>query len=179
MAAPRGLSQPPTSFIGFWRQGIHRVPFLTWQHQDNHTAHPTHPNPHQTPTETTPTGMTPQDPARNSGQVGHRCSRSLCSSQPANQPPAARQLETTHHPCTPEQEDKELAGGPARKPSPAVLAGCHHQPTISGLLLAAAPTLTAGDAPWELNSVRGHPPDPTPLPTHHPRRTPKLPAPGW
>jgi hypothetical protein len=37
LAAPRGLSQPPTSFIGFWRQGIHRVPFLTWQHQDNNT----------------------------------------------------------------------------------------------------------------------------------------------
>jgi hypothetical protein len=32
LAAPRGLSQPPTSFIGFWRQGIHRVPLVTWQH---------------------------------------------------------------------------------------------------------------------------------------------------
>ena len=31
LAAPRGLSQPPTSFIGFWRLGIHRVPFVTWQ----------------------------------------------------------------------------------------------------------------------------------------------------
>ena len=27
-AAPRGLSQPPTSFIGSWRQGIHPVPFV-------------------------------------------------------------------------------------------------------------------------------------------------------
>jgi hypothetical protein len=36
LAAPRGLSQPPTSFIGFWRQGIHRVPFLTWQHSTQH-----------------------------------------------------------------------------------------------------------------------------------------------
>ena len=34
LAAPRGLSQPPTSFIGFWRLGIHRVPFVTWQLQD-------------------------------------------------------------------------------------------------------------------------------------------------
>ena len=33
LAAPRGLSQPPTSFIGFWRLGIHRVPFVTWQLQ--------------------------------------------------------------------------------------------------------------------------------------------------
>ena len=28
-AAPLGLSQPPTSFIGSWCQGIHRVPLLT------------------------------------------------------------------------------------------------------------------------------------------------------
>src|SRR5690606_35783427 len=28
-AAPRGLSQPPTSFIGSWCQGIHRVPLIT------------------------------------------------------------------------------------------------------------------------------------------------------
>ena len=30
LAAPRGLSQPPTSFIGSWCQGIHRVPLITW-----------------------------------------------------------------------------------------------------------------------------------------------------
>ena len=29
-AAPRGLSQPPTSFFGSWCQGIHRAPFITW-----------------------------------------------------------------------------------------------------------------------------------------------------
>jgi hypothetical protein len=29
LAAPRGLSQPATSFIGFQRQGIHLVPFTT------------------------------------------------------------------------------------------------------------------------------------------------------
>ena len=28
-AAPRGLSQPPTSFFGFWCQGIRRAPLLT------------------------------------------------------------------------------------------------------------------------------------------------------
>ena len=30
LAAPQGLSQPPTSFIGSWCQGIHRMPLLTW-----------------------------------------------------------------------------------------------------------------------------------------------------
>ena len=29
-AAPRGFSQPPTSFIGFRRQGIHRWLFVAW-----------------------------------------------------------------------------------------------------------------------------------------------------
>ncbi len=33
-AAPRGLSQPPTSFIGIWRQGIHRWLFVAWNLQD-------------------------------------------------------------------------------------------------------------------------------------------------
>ena len=28
-APPRGLSQPPTSFLGSWRQGIHRTPFIS------------------------------------------------------------------------------------------------------------------------------------------------------
>jgi hypothetical protein len=28
-ATPRGLSQPSTSFIAFWCQGIHRVPFVS------------------------------------------------------------------------------------------------------------------------------------------------------
>ena len=30
LPAPRGLSQAPTSFIGSWCQGIHRVPLETW-----------------------------------------------------------------------------------------------------------------------------------------------------
>ena len=41
LTAPRGLSQPPTSFIGSWCPGIHRVPLTTWPHK----------NPTQTPPE--------------------------------------------------------------------------------------------------------------------------------
>jgi hypothetical protein len=33
-AAPRGFSQPPTSFIGFRRQGIHRWLFVAWKFKD-------------------------------------------------------------------------------------------------------------------------------------------------
>jgi hypothetical protein len=31
-AASRGFSQPPTSFIGIWRQGIHRWLFVAWEY---------------------------------------------------------------------------------------------------------------------------------------------------
>src|SRR5690348_8907295 len=37
LTAPRGLSQPPTSFIGSWCQGIHRAPLKTWPHKKPHT----------------------------------------------------------------------------------------------------------------------------------------------
>jgi hypothetical protein len=30
LTTPRGLSRPPTSFIGSWCQGIHRAPLQTW-----------------------------------------------------------------------------------------------------------------------------------------------------
>ena len=33
-AAPRSFSQPPTSFIGFRRQGIHRWLFVAWRIKD-------------------------------------------------------------------------------------------------------------------------------------------------
>jgi hypothetical protein len=39
LPAPRGLSQVPTSFIGSWCQGIHRVPLLTWQSTDDARVH--------------------------------------------------------------------------------------------------------------------------------------------
>ena len=56
LTAPRGLSRPPTSFIGSWCQGIHRAPLKTWpqmlastmqfsnnQHSRKHTPFPENP----------------------------------------------------------------------------------------------------------------------------------------
>ncbi len=40
LTAPRGLSQPPTSFIGSWCQGIHRAPLTTWPHKKTHPTTP-------------------------------------------------------------------------------------------------------------------------------------------
>ena len=45
LTAPRGISQPPTSFIGSSRQGIHRAPLHTYHTQ----------NPHRTPHRTNET----------------------------------------------------------------------------------------------------------------------------
>ena len=55
LTAPRGLSQPPTSFIGSQCQGIHHAPLLTYKtqkpiieiaHQRTTTTTPTPPIPH-------------------------------------------------------------------------------------------------------------------------------------
>ena len=47
LAAPRGLSQPPTSFIGSWCPGIHRAPLPTWPHNNPpHMPHRTQPAGH-------------------------------------------------------------------------------------------------------------------------------------
>ena len=69
LTAPRGLSQPPTSFIGSWCPGIHRVPLTTWPHTK------------------TPHNRARKD-TRRAGlqelfidQESKRCSRPLCSSQ--------------------------------------------------------------------------------------------------
>lgn len=50
LTAPRGISQPPTSFIGPWYQGIHHVPYITWPQRCSHPLYSS-----QTTTEKTPT----------------------------------------------------------------------------------------------------------------------------
>src|SRR5437016_6477116 len=46
LTAPRGLSRPPTSFIGSWYQGIHHAPLPTYTPDTPHTPPPTH-TPHK------------------------------------------------------------------------------------------------------------------------------------
>ena len=53
LTAPRGLSQPPTSFIGSWCQGIHRAPLQTWPQRCSRplcSSQTTHGKPPPTPT---------------------------------------------------------------------------------------------------------------------------------
>jgi hypothetical protein len=67
LTAPRGLSQPPTSFIGSWCPGIHRVPLTTW--------------PHKNPTQPPPEGDDCAGLQELLQLRVRRCSRPLCSSQ--------------------------------------------------------------------------------------------------
>ncbi len=70
LTAPRGLSQPPTSFIGSWCQGIHRTLFNTYKQRcsrplcSSQTTHPKESCPDtSTPTpKRAETGMTGETP---------------------------------------------------------------------------------------------------------------------
>ncbi len=50
LTTPRGLSRPPTSFIGSWYQGIHRAPLKTWPQMLASTMQFSNNEPSPTPT---------------------------------------------------------------------------------------------------------------------------------
>ena len=91
--APRGLSQSPTSFIGSWCQGIHRAPLSTYSQrcsrplsrsQTTH-AHTTRPR----PTDPTP-----------------RCDVTHTHHHTHQHPPPHHPHPSTHHPTTPQKDDR-------------------------------------------------------------------------
>jgi hypothetical protein len=88
LTAPRGLSQPPTSFIGSWCPGIHRVPLTTWPHK--------HPRPPTTNKGPTPANGNQTQTVGGSARISsymptkkYRCSRPLCSSQSTESRPTS------------------------------------------------------------------------------------------
>lgn len=83
LTAPRGLSQPPTSFIGSWCPGIHRVPLTTW--------------PHKNPTQQRPEGHPSCGPTRTLMQI--RVKKMLASTvqfSTYDQTPSTRPRQTRH-----------------------------------------------------------------------------------
>lgn len=60
LAAPRGLSQPPTSFIGSQCQGIHHAPLNTYKHKNQRINLKLHHNRTHTPGHNTPKGPQPE-----------------------------------------------------------------------------------------------------------------------
>ena len=107
LPAPRGLSQAPTSFIGSWCQGIHRMPLQTCN----------------THTNTTPQREAMTRHARN--HRNKRCSRPLCSSQATRNP----EPHTRHHNPQPETTQSEWY---ARKDRPATRRNHHPHTTSAG-----------------------------------------------
>jgi hypothetical protein len=145
LTAPRGLSRPPTSFIGSWYQGIHRAPLHTYQHHkaSNISRHykqkPRNRNPDTQPT----TGPMPGIPTT-------RCSHPLSSSQTPHRTPIPTQAtrpnpahsgtsgitpgpdpdETTHATQTPVPSGPNSAPTtPTSHPTPRHTTQEHKQPT--------------------------------------------------
>ena len=73
LTAPRGLSQPPTSFIGSWCQGIHRTLLDTYFNKDARSTDAIPKTTHQPPH--------PERHDRPASFREVRCSRPLSSSQ--------------------------------------------------------------------------------------------------
>ena len=109
LAAPRGLSRPPTSFIGAWCQGIHRVPHSLGHHRNKtlaHTIHKSKPTPHTQPTHTT--RHAPARMARTTPTHPHPQRRPTAAShRPAPQPTSPR---------APQPANRSTTGQPATKP---------------------------------------------------------------
>ena len=59
LTAPRGLSRPPTSFIGSWYQGIHHAPLTTYTNPHQRRAHHTQRSEHTKKINTLQTTTTP------------------------------------------------------------------------------------------------------------------------
>ena len=94
LTAPRGLSQPPTSFIGSWCQGIHRAPLKTWPHKN------------RTPT---PGRKQVRGPTQTLYYRVRRCSRPLCSSQRTTR----HRPSSTARPATSHRRSGGTTEGPA------------------------------------------------------------------
>jgi hypothetical protein len=96
LTAPRGLSQPPTSFIGSWCQDIHRAPLKTWPQRCSRplcSSQTTNGN-HQAPRHHTPPPRPRRNPAPepSDGPAAREASKLAPSgpnSAPSHPPPTA------------------------------------------------------------------------------------------
>ena len=87
MTAPRGLSQPPTSFIGSQCQGIHHAPLNTYNTKTNMRLEKLHINNTKKPT---------PDPKAGVNTLRARCSQPLSTNQTPH--PTTKDGATTTHP---------------------------------------------------------------------------------
>ena len=87
LTAPRGLSRPPTSFIGSWYQGIHHAPLHTYTPDTPHPATPHGPTGRGIHVQTNIKALQ-QKPRKN---LDTRCSHPLSSSQTPHEHPTPTQ----------------------------------------------------------------------------------------
>jgi hypothetical protein len=92
LTTPRGLSRPPTSFIGSWCQGIHHAPLTTWPQMLASTMHKStnnenHNPPHGGPCPQTPNSVPPPRPLN--GTPAGCCQRSTHEQASADRSPAS------------------------------------------------------------------------------------------
>lgn len=112
LTAPRGLSRPPTSFIGSWCQGIHRAPFTTWpqmlastmqfssnEHSKKRHQRPFPENPTTCPTPPAPPTRLPHPPrAVLTDQQNQPCR--IVNVPPMSKPPPDTRRRNGHGPHT-------------------------------------------------------------------------------
>ena len=87
LTAPRGLSRPPTSFIGSWCQGIHRAPLPTWPQRCSRPL-----------CSSQATDRTPTRPTPTPGSRPDRGPRRDDTRTPTHGCPLRTQQRTPHHP---------------------------------------------------------------------------------
>lgn len=102
LTTPRGISQPPTSFIGSQCQGIHHAPLNTYTQTQNYFSEETLHYPNNTPTHTTCEHTS----------VLFRCSQPLSTNQTPHPTTKAGQQQ---EPPTPTTRIKGPATPPQRK----------------------------------------------------------------
>jgi hypothetical protein len=71
LTTPRGLSRPPTSFIGAWCQGIHRMPHSLGHHRNKMLAHTIHKSKHPPHTQPPPDHTQPEASQDGTTETNH------------------------------------------------------------------------------------------------------------
>ncbi len=89
LTTPRGLSWPPTSFIGSWCQGIHRAPLKTWPQMLASTV--------QFSNNDQPPATPPHDMVSSPGPATEDTGRSPCPQTPNSAPGPADPTPSTFH----------------------------------------------------------------------------------
>lgn len=163
LAAPRGLSQPPTSFIGSQCQGIHHAPLNTYKHKTNIR--------NCTSTRQPPLSTNSRMGAGGTGSSLARCSQPLSTNQTPHTPPPSGA--TTTHPQRgrdhrrsplrrgPDKTGTEVTGLLSQSPIVCLAIPSPALPDRSGPVPGKRLLCTQPDDPLQAPAIFSQPPSPT------------------